>query len=504
MSEKIFLTYTNATLVPYQGSVLGYHVVINYIDSADVHHTLQGTPERPFNNNIDKAKAFILEEVFSDGTNNRDSPFGRLKGVEGRDADVSMNHPHTLIAEGNDLSARWALMQGYSDEVNSTGFEYRPVSQNSDSFAGGALQRGGYFGPGTEFPERFSNLLVFDPGSGETRPVYVPGFEKPLTNPLNGDAPFPFSLSDSGVSFQNSTVGGNTILEATRTDNQIAPDVKNAEIILGPEGQILQTQTSNNTGSSTRSVFDVDENKPWSSETSAFDAYQRLQSQRVDSDNGGQQIKEYDPNNTHPYTELDITKGTDGQITAAQLALDQNIIAAGGSVGQIFGSALGRALAPNNQFAQLAVGTVAGLIGQKLLQTFTASLTLDASRFVVGDFASVSGLDVAHAGIGAISSFLTAELGRGLGLTGFGAELFNGAVGGVTGSVLNQIVDKVAPAIRSMPRSASSTGAPRPPKPATTSPARSVPSSPMQWCRRRATKARSADNCSARSAVRLG
>jgi hypothetical protein len=25
MSEKIFLTYTNATAVPYQGSVLGHH-----------------------------------------------------------------------------------------------------------------------------------------------------------------------------------------------------------------------------------------------------------------------------------------------------------------------------------------------------------------------------------------------------------------------------------------------------------------------------------------------
>ena len=124
--------------------------------------------------------------------------------------------------------------------------------------------------------------------------------------------------------------------------------------------------------------------------------------------------------------------------------LDQNIIAAGGSVGQIFGSAIGRALAPNNQFAQLAAGTVAGLIGQKLLQTFTASLTLDASRFVAGDFASVSGLDVANAGIGAISSFLTAELGHELGFTGLAGELFNAGAGGVTGSVLNQVTTKIA------------------------------------------------------------
>jgi hypothetical protein len=166
--------------------------------------------------------------------------------------------------------------------------------------------------------------------------------------------------------------------------------------------------------------------------------------EQIDSGPDGTSIKQYDPNNTHPYNELDVSIDRAGQITAAQMQLEQNIIAAGGSVGQIFGSALGRALAPNNQFAQLAVGTVAGLIGQKLLQTFTASLTVDASRFVVGDFASVSGLDVATAGLGAISSFLTAELGRGLGLTGFGAELFNGAVGGVTGSVLTQVATKVA------------------------------------------------------------
>jgi hypothetical protein len=42
MSEKIFLTYTNATAVPYQGSILGRHIVLNYIDSNGVHHTLQG------------------------------------------------------------------------------------------------------------------------------------------------------------------------------------------------------------------------------------------------------------------------------------------------------------------------------------------------------------------------------------------------------------------------------------------------------------------------------
>jgi hypothetical protein len=40
MPERIFLTYTNATVVPYDGSVLGHHIVLNYVDSDGVHHTL--------------------------------------------------------------------------------------------------------------------------------------------------------------------------------------------------------------------------------------------------------------------------------------------------------------------------------------------------------------------------------------------------------------------------------------------------------------------------------
>jgi hypothetical protein len=44
MSEKIFLTYTNATAVPYQGSVLGRHIVLNYIDSNGIRHTAMTAP----------------------------------------------------------------------------------------------------------------------------------------------------------------------------------------------------------------------------------------------------------------------------------------------------------------------------------------------------------------------------------------------------------------------------------------------------------------------------
>jgi hypothetical protein len=65
MSERIFLTYTNATAVPYQRSVLGHHIVLNYVDSDGYHHTLQGVPEHRFEHNIDKLWALSREEILS-------------------------------------------------------------------------------------------------------------------------------------------------------------------------------------------------------------------------------------------------------------------------------------------------------------------------------------------------------------------------------------------------------------------------------------------------------
>ena len=51
MRERIFLTYTNARALPYSGKVLAQHIVLNYIGSNGVHHTLEGVPERKFNRN---------------------------------------------------------------------------------------------------------------------------------------------------------------------------------------------------------------------------------------------------------------------------------------------------------------------------------------------------------------------------------------------------------------------------------------------------------------------
>ncbi|WP_375415517.1 hypothetical protein [uncultured Bradyrhizobium sp.] len=86
--------------------------------------------------------------------------------------------------------------------------------------------------------------------------------------------------------------------------------------------------------------------------------------------------KYYDTQNSHPYTELDITEDATGKVTAAQLRIDgQPATADFSAVGQVLGSAL----APNNQFVQLSAGTVIGAAGQRLSQAFAGSLATEGA-----------------------------------------------------------------------------------------------------------------------------
>jgi hypothetical protein len=191
MRERIFLTYTNATALPYHGAVFAHHVVLNYIDANGKHHTLEGVPERKFNHNVEKLVAFSLEEGRPDGgINNTDSRFRRLGAKEGKGVGPdALNKPHTMIASGHDLKSQWDQMKRFGDGVNATGYEYRPTSQNSNSFAAGALKQAGFLGPGTVLPEIFDRLIVVDPAKSRSHAVRVPGFDRRLTNPLNMAVP---------------------------------------------------------------------------------------------------------------------------------------------------------------------------------------------------------------------------------------------------------------------------------------------------------------------------
>jgi 20S proteasome alpha/beta subunit len=166
-----------------------------------------------------------------------------------------------------------------------------------------------------------------------------------------------------------------------------------------------------------------------------------LQSQDEVFASGKELIKYYNTDTTLPDSELDVSKAAGGGgITGAQVTFDQKVIDAGGSIGEIFGSAIGKAIAGNNQFAQLAAGTVAGAIGQTFGQALSVSLLGDLTKVSVSQVFSNFNVNLEGAAAGSIASFLTAEIGTALGLQGYGAQLFNAAVGGYAGSVLNQAV----------------------------------------------------------------
>lgn len=155
---------------------------------------------------------------------------------------------------------------------------------------------------------------------------------------------------------------------------------------------------------------------------------------------GTRHVAIFDPGDDHAYTKVDLTEDANGNITNVAATLDPNVIAAGGSIGQIFGSAIGRSIAGNNAFAQLAAGTVGGFIGQRLGAELAESLQTNIANFDFTDAFAHFGVGISGAAAGSVASFLTAELGTALGLNGFGAQLFNSVVGGYAGSMLNQVI----------------------------------------------------------------
>jgi hypothetical protein len=182
-----------------------------------------------------------------------------------------------------------------------------------------------------------------------------------------------------------------------------------------------------------------------SQQTSAFDTSGDLKAKQDVFTTGTTAIKYLDTRNTHPYNELDVDTDSTGKPTAVQMKIDgQNVTAAAASVGQVLGSALGRALAPNNQFGQIAIGTVAGAIGQQLAQAFAASLQTNAATFNLAGAFSDFHISIAGAGAGAVASFLTAELGHALGLSGFQEQLFNATIGTLANGVANRIASDLA------------------------------------------------------------
>jgi hypothetical protein len=213
---------------------------------------------------------------------------------------------------------------------------------------------------------------------------------------------------------------------------------------LNSKGQLNSINVQQANGGVASTALDINNTQSWSSKTLIVDLDGNVRSERELLDSLGEQLKEFDTGSAHAWKELDITKDPTGKVAAAQVTLDPNILAAGMSIGQIFGSALGGALGGNSLVGNLAGSTIGGLIGQKFVQVLATSMTADLSTISLNDVFAGQGISVANAGIGAISSFLTAELGHALHIGGFDGQLFNTAVSGFTTSLLIQVTDKMA------------------------------------------------------------
>lgn len=115
----------------------------------------------------------------------------------------------------------------------------------------------------------------------------------------------------------------------------------------------------------------------------------------------------------------------------------------GGQIGMALGSVLGRRLT-DNVFGQIAasavLGTVLGAIGEFIdEEVFGGHSSTDILGNGVDGFMSKLGDNLKSAGIGALSSYLTAELVSAVGLKGLPADFANSVGGAVVGKIISNI-----------------------------------------------------------------
>ena len=141
MPEKIGVTYRQVGRLP------AYHTALFYEKGDGSRVVLEATSE-----NVDFMDAAEQREATTAESSSRQSavsPFGRMivrpeRAWDSRDPFVSDHkNPYKILAEGDDLSAAWKRIQDTANDVNDTGYWYRVLSQNSNTFTTTAAERAG-------------------------------------------------------------------------------------------------------------------------------------------------------------------------------------------------------------------------------------------------------------------------------------------------------------------------------------------------------------------------
>lgn len=126
-------------------------------------------------------------------------------------------------------------------------------------------------------------------------------------------------------------------------------------------------------------------------------------------------------------------------VTFSEAAIGIDFASAGG----IIGSSLGRFVAGDNVAAQIVTGAALGAVVETLGEVLNVKIFGDGLQTTVGDALSGLGFqfldNLQAAGIGALSSFLTAELLDALGISGIAGELLNSAAGEALGAIITNL-----------------------------------------------------------------
>lgn len=217
MADRIYVTY-----IP-TGGPESFHTAIHYErkgPAGDVieHYVIEGQPERRKLSTPAKATGVVEEALRQDHGPSR---FGRIQ-AEVRDGNArdareyasdDPNAPYEILAEGDDLSSHLARMQLYAHGFHRAGFVYRGHHQNSNTFAGWALQAGGLPAP---------RGVAHDPvgPGGELLEFFTPGLNEPLGPPIGlpaSDGPNVVrDINRGGSKNQGSS-------SATGSDDRLAP-----------------------------------------------------------------------------------------------------------------------------------------------------------------------------------------------------------------------------------------------------------------------------------------
>ena len=214
------------------------------------------------------------------------------------------------------------------------------------------------------------------------------------------------------------------------------------------KGQLASAETQKANGDLERTSFGAANNESYYARTFIEDLNGALKTQRDVLAAGDQIIRDFDARNARLWEDRVFGMDPTGNVTAVQVRLNGETTTRSAAnpvdysaIGQIFGSAIGRAIAGNdNQFKTLAVGTVAGFVGQKFVQALiNGPGAIDLAQLDIAGFFNGKDVSLAGAGLGAAPSFLAAELATSIGLSGVGEQMFASAVGGYLGSVLNQV-----------------------------------------------------------------